>query len=336
MCAGRKKAFLETQRTSGRQLRGARQASNLMGIKHIPVDTDREPEVPAGVAGPPPGPEASPGRWDSVTVSSFQPQVTPDNPVLERSFQELVRYYRHSSVGGRCLGIVHRMNTPLQVLSFQLDLLEQKAREELDLLTESLPANTDRLVTLNHYRQAKFNQLRRELNRLQEMSRTLVLQGLHEDAPEKFPLDLNRLCRQELELYQDAPFFKHQVTGEFHFQAGLPLFSGHYIDFSQSLRNLIDNSLEAMAGTDHRQLTVVTACQNRRIRLRIGDTGLGIPPAALIRIFEPFFTTKQTPGGDRAGLGMFMVRRLLAPYQAEIRVDSHSGGTWVTVTFPVA
>ena len=311
-----------------------------MGEKHIPVDAVTEPEAPGGVAGPSPGPspgpEASPERWHSVTVSASQPHAAEDKPVLERSFQELVRYYRHSSVGGRCLGIVHRMNTPLQVLTFQLDLLEQKAQEELGLLTESLRTNTDPLVTLNHYRQAKFSQLRRELHRLQDLTRSLVLQGLHEDAQEKYPLDLNQIYRQELDLYQDDHFFRHQVTGKFHFQDDMPLLSGYYIDFSQSFRNLIDNALEAMTGTHHRQLTVMTACQDRRITLRIGDTGEGIPPAALPRIFQPFFTTKQTTDGDRAGLGLFMVRRLLTPYQAEIRVDSDSGGTWVTVTFPVA
>jgi signal transduction histidine kinase len=307
-----------------------------MGIKHISADTGREPEAPAGVAELLPGPAAAPGRWHSVTVLSSQPHAAPDNTDLERSFQELGRYYRHSSVGSRCLGIVHQMNTPLQVLSFQLDLLEQKAQEELGLLTASLLANTDPLVTLNHYRQAKFTQLRRELNRLQGMSRSLVVQGVLEDAQEKFPLDLNQLCRQELELYQADPFFKHQITGEFHFQDGLPLFSGYYIDFSQSFRNLIDNSLEAMAGTDRRQLTVVTAYQNQRIMLRLGDTGIGIPPATLPLLFQPFFTTKHTLAGNRAGLGLFMVRRLLSPYQAEIRVDSDSGGTWVTVSFPVA
>ena len=145
-----------------------------MGIKHNPVDADREFETPAGVAGPLPGPEASPGRWHSVKVSASQPHAAQDNPDLERSFQELARYYRHSSVGSRCLGIVHQMNTPLQVLSFQLDLLEQKAQEELGLLTASLLADTDPLVTLNHYRQTKFSQLRRELNRLQGMSRSLA------------------------------------------------------------------------------------------------------------------------------------------------------------------
>ena len=307
-----------------------------MEIKHIPVDAGKGPEAPAGVAGPRPGPETAPGPWHSITISSSPAHASEDNELLERSFQALGRYYRHSSVGDRCLGIVHQMNTPLQVLSFQLDLLEQKAQEELGLLTASLVADTKSLVTLNHYRQAKFSQLRRELNRLQGMARSLVLQGVHEDAQEKFPLDLNQVCRQELELYQADPFFKHQVTGEFHFQDGLPLFSGCYIDFSQSFRNLTDNALEAMTGTDRRRLTVVTACQNRRIMLRIGDTGVGIPPAVLPLLFQPFFTTKQSLGGGRAGLGLFMVRRLLSPYQAEIRIDSDAGGTWVTVTFPVA
>ncbi len=90
-----------------------------------------------------------------------------------------------------------------------------------------------------------------------------------------------------------------------------------------------------MQEADRRVLTVVTACRDRRIMLRLGDTGVGIPGADLARIFQPFFTTKQTAGGERAGLGLFMLRRLLAPYQAMIRVDSGPGGTWVSVWFPL-
>jgi two-component system NtrC family sensor kinase len=305
-------------------------------MKHMPFDSGRDLEAPLDRGGPTPGPEASPGPWHSIAVSASPPDYAPADEVLERSFQELVRYYRHSSVGRRCLGIVHQMNTPLQVLSFQLDLLEQKAQEELDILSRSPLADIDQLVALNRYRQEKFDQWRRELDHLQNFSRNLVLHGVHEDAQEKLPLDLNQVYRQELELYLAQPFFKHQVTKEFHFGDGLPLFSGHYIDFSQSFRNLVNNALEAMEGVDRRRLTVVTASQDRRVLVRLGDTGVGIPPGVLPRIFEPFFTTKGTPGGNRAGLGLFMVRRLLAPYQAEIRVDSAPGETWVSVSIPVA
>lgn len=300
------------------------------------MDRGEEPDFPGGQGGPSLGPEVLPGPWHSLTVSTPPPAYAPADATLERSFAELVQYYRHSSAGRRCQGIVHLMNTPLQVMSFQLDLLEQKAREEEEVLEKSPPVDIDRLVPLNHYRREKIRQLRAELDRLQELSRSLLLQGVHEGSQEKFPLDLNQLYRQELELYLAQPVFKHQTTKEFHFGEGLPLFFGYYLDFSQSLRNLIDNALEAMEGVERRRLTVATDYRERWIRLRIGDTGVGIPPADLPRIFEPFFTTKRTPEGERAGLGLFMVRRLLAPYRAEIRVDSSSGGTWVTVSLPMA
>ncbi len=305
-------------------------------MKYMPVDAIKNPEPPWDQAGVSPGPGDSPGPWHSISASSLPPDFSADHDKLARSFQELVHYYRHSSVGRRCLGLAHLMNTPLQILSFQLDLLEQKAREELDLLSESPQAHADKLVTLNRYRQEKFRQWRGELNKLQDLSRNLVLHGVHEGAREKVQLNLNELFRQELEHYLAQPFFKHQATRELHFQEGLPSLSGYYIDFSQSFRNLVDNALEAMEGSDRRHLTVVTACRDRRLLVRIGDTGGGIALADLPRIFDPFFTTKRTPEGVRAGLGLFMVRRLLAPYQAEIRVDSGPGGTWVTVLIPVA
>jgi two-component system, NtrC family, sensor kinase len=282
------------------------------------------------------GRETSSQPWRSIVLPSLPSGYSGDNEALERSFKELVRYYRHSSVGRRCLGIVHQMNTPLQVLCFQLDLLEHKAREEQELLTIAPSAAAEKLRIFNLYRQDKFRQLRNELEKLQNFARSLTLQGMHEDSQEKSPLDLNQVYRQELDLYLSNPIFKHQITKEFHFGIGLPLIYGHYIDFSQSFRNIIDNALEALEGTDHRHLTVVTTCRDRRFMVRIGDTGVGIPPEHLPWIFEPFFTTKQIAGGVRAGLGLFMVRRLLAPYKAEVRVDSVPGETWVTISIPVA
>lgn len=303
-------------------------------MKNNPSDFLRTFEAFEGASGPGLKSEASSQPWHSVSLSSLPSDYSEHDEALERSFRELVHYYRHSSVGRRCLGIVHQMNTPLQVLSFQLDLLEQKAREELELLRTSL-TGAEKLETLNLSRQEKFCQLRNELEKLQNFARSLALQGLHEDTREKIHLDLNQIYRQELELYLTNPIFKHRITRDFHFGDGLPVISGHYIDFSQSFRNLVDNALEAMEGLEHCRLTVVTACRDRRLTVRIGDTGTGISPEHLPWIFESFFTTKRTADGPRAGLGLFMVRRLLAPYGAEIRVDSVPGETWLTLSIPV-
>jgi two-component system NtrC family sensor kinase len=303
-------------------------------MKKNPIENLRACESLEGGSIPTPGPEASSQPWHSIALASLPPDFSEHDEAMERSLRELAHYYRHSSVGRRCLGIVHQMNTPLQVISFQLDLLEQKAQMELELLREPSLAGAEKLEALNLSRQEKFQQLRNELEKLQNFTRSLALQGSHEDRREKITLDLNQVYRQELELYLTNPIFKHRITREFHFEDGLPLIHGHYIDFSQSFRNLVDNALEAMEGLEHCRLQVVTAYRDGRFMVRIGDTGTGIPPEHLAWIFEPFFTTKQTAGGPRAGLGLFMVRRLLAPYAAEIRVDSVPGETWLTISIP--
>jgi signal transduction histidine kinase len=255
--------------------------------------------------------------------------------LLERALHELSRYYRHSSAGRRVSGIVHLMNGPLQVLSMQLELLEQKSREELRHLKECPAGPAGELARLLEYRQGKIHHFRQELEKLQALIRHLQHQATHEDREDRVSLDLNQVIQHELELYQAESFFKHQVSKRVNLDAGLSLIEGCYLDFSQSFRNLIDNALEAMADASRRELSVETGMENGWRVVRIGDTGAGIAPEVLPRIFDPFFTTRGTPQKPRAGLGLFMARRLLAPYGGEIRVTSRPGETWASVRLPV-
>lgn len=272
-----------------------------------------------------------------VKSLSDRPKTPPASceALMERALHELSRYYRHSSAGLRVSGIVHQMNGPLQVLSMQLELLELKTQEELRHLQECPPPLAERLGELLDYRRGKIHQFRQELEKLQAFARRLLHQGSHEDHQDRVFLDLNQVYQEELELYLAHPFYKNQVTKHFRFQEGVPLIQGHCLDFSQSFRNIVDNALEAMEAVSSRELTVETSLQNGWRMVRIGDTGVGIEPEVLPRIFEPFFTTKGTPEQPRAGLGLFMARRLLAPYEGEIQVTSRPGETWMTVRLPV-
>lgn len=267
------------------------------------------------------------------------PFPEPESPLgevyLDRFFRELVRYYRHSCVGRLCRGIVHRIGTPLQVLVFLLDLLERQSRQELEVLAGVASPPGETLRTLHRYREHKTRQFRQELETLQELVNSLVLQGAHEEAEDRRFLDLNEIYRRELDLYLAHSSFKQRLEKVCSFQEGLPPIYGHYIDFSQSFRNLLENALEAMEGADRRRLTVATSLEPGRRLLQIGDTGSGIPREIRPRIFEPFFTTKGTWPGERAGLGLFMARRLLAPYGGEILINSIPGETWVIVALPV-
>jgi len=272
---------------------------------------------------------------DIILRHASESPAEPETEGMTRCLAELVAYYRHSAVGRRCTGVIHNMNTPLQVISFQLELLEQKSQEEATLLSGLKDQSAPEFQALHEYRHQKLKQLHHEVDHLREMIHRLALQAVHEGKEEHCYLDLNQIFQDELELYLADTFFKHRVEKATNFAPGLPPIYGHYVDFSQSFRHLVDNALEAMAGSPRRLLTVITLMKNNCRILRIGDTGAGITPAVKSQLFQPFVSTKSSPDTPRAGMGLFMTRRLLAPYNGEITIESRPGQTWVTVCLPI-
>jgi signal transduction histidine kinase/CheY-like chemotaxis protein len=115
----------------------------------------------------------------------------------------------------------------------------------------------------------------------------------------------------------------------------------------QVLVNLAVNARDAMPGggtltIDTSNITVDAdavaggsrAPQGKNVRLRISDTGVGIPADVLEHVFEPFFTTKQD--GSGTGLGLATVYGILAQAEGQIQIFSEPGtGTTFTITLPV-
>lgn len=66
----------------------------------------------------------------------------------------------------------------------------------------------------------------------------------------------------------------------------------------------------------------------------VEDDGIGMSPEVARRAFEPFFTTK--PAGRGTGLGLAMVRRVVAEHRGTITVESEPGaGTTFRLVLPV-
>jgi two-component system cell cycle sensor histidine kinase/response regulator CckA len=76
------------------------------------------------------------------------------------------------------------------------------------------------------------------------------------------------------------------------------------------------------------------ARKGRNVRLRVSDTGTGMPPEVAQHVFEPFFTTK--PDGGGTGLGLATVYGILTQADGDIRIYSEPGhGTTFTFTLPI-
>ena len=66
--------------------------------------------------------------------------------------------------------------------------------------------------------------------------------------------------------------------------------------------------------------------------VQVVDDGPGIPVEIQGQIFDPFFTTKEI--GEGAGLGLDIVRRVVAGHGGVVSVDSKAGQTCFTVRLP--
>ncbi len=112
----------------------------------------------------------------------------------------------------------------------------------------------------------------------------------------------------------------------------LPRVRGFVGELNQIWANLIDNALDAVPVSG--RVEVGAKRERDRVVVRIVDNGPGIPSDVRSRMFDPFFTTK--PVGKGTGLGLDIVRRLLAHNDADIEVESVPGRTEFRVSLPIA
>ena len=99
---------------------------------------------------------------------------------------------------------------------------------------------------------------------------------------------------------------------------------------SWTIENLVKNAIDAMKGRG--KLNVLILEDARFVKIRVSDTGKGIPKKQYRQIFEPGFTTKKRGWG----LGLSLTKRIVEEYHSgKIRVlTSEVGkGTCIQVSF---
>lgn len=101
--------------------------------------------------------------------------------------------------------------------------------------------------------------------------------------------------------------------------------------------NLVDNALDAVAGTPHARVEVELRTEGRTAVLRVRDTGPGIPEDQRELVFTEGWSTKRPPAHGKRGLGLSLVRRLAERQGGGATVGAAAGGgAEFTVVLPEA
>ena len=118
---------------------------------------------------------------------------------------------------------------------------------------------------------------------------------------------------------------------------GLPQVAADPDKLRQILTNLIDNAIKYTP--DGGRVGVEIVRSGGRVRFRVSDEGLGIPPAEQDRIFEKFFRLDPnlTRGVGGTGLGLYISRELVTRMNGRIWVDSDGrSGSSFFLELPIA
>ncbi|MFF2524972.1 sensor histidine kinase [Streptomyces liangshanensis] len=103
------------------------------------------------------------------------------------------------------------------------------------------------------------------------------------------------------------------------------------------LGNLVDNALDAAAGSAEARVAVGLRAEGRTVVLCVSDSGPGVPDHQRELVFSEGWSTKAPPSHGRRGLGLALVRRLAERQGGSVRVgESADGGAEFTVVLPEA
>ncbi|HOX32554.1 MAG TPA: ATP-binding protein [Spirochaetales bacterium] len=149
--------------------------------------------------------------------------------------------------------------------------------------------------------------------------------------PERDWAELRGLVEEAVALYAASyPGVRFELGS---LPAGVKLRVDHAA-MKRALGNLLSNAVDAMGGEGRVEIgaDLVKAADSRYCRLRLRDTGRGIPAELRDKVFEPYFTTKSAG----TGLGLSIVERIVADQGGSVRFESEEGiGTTFFLDLPM-
>lgn len=218
--------------------------------------------------------------------------------------------------------VMHEFRTPISSIKLNLELLERSAHQQGSLdaarVAEFLAIPKRQLSRLSRMVDRLLDVAQVESDRLVLTRERLDLCDVVEETAERLGAEAAK-AGSDMQLVLDRP-----VVG-----------CWDRLRLEQVTTNLLANAVKY--GGPGRVTATVRMREDGLAELSVNDEGGGIAEADHQRIFEPFERAVDGSKQDGAGLGLYIVREIVAAHGGSVRLVSHPGdGATFSVNLPVA
>lgn len=231
---------------------------------------------------------------------------------LKETQIQLINSEKMASLGQLVAGVAHEINTPVASIKSNNGIVAKLlgSIEDADL--------KEMLTDINEIDKEAVNRINNIVTSLKKFVRL--------DEAELQEADINKELDLTLELIRHETKNRINVVKNY---GKIPTIKCFPNMLNQVFTNILVNACQAIDGQG--TITITTEYKNKKLVVKIKDTGKGIPQNQLSKIFSAGFTTKGI--GVGTGLGLAICSKIIEKHKGEITVTSEVGkGSEFTIT----
>ena len=250
--------------------------------------------------------------WKKINIKSRSHDELTE---MENTFNEMIDYLKANFEKQEIFvsDASHELKTPISIIKSYAQLLDRRAKENPELLSESVQA------------------IDSEADRMQKLVEQMLMLAKNKNELYIEQVDLATLCKETIATFTGAyprDIQLHQMTNGLYVK-------GNKDQLEQIVYILIDNALKY---SENEVKLLLFEHENQAI-LKVTDYGQGISEEELPHIFDRFYRidkarTRETGG---TGLGLPIAKSIAEMHQGDLSVTSKwQEGTTFTLRLPIA
>ncbi|MCF6240990.1 MAG: ATP-binding protein [Bacteroidales bacterium] len=239
---------------------------------------------------------------------------------LKNMQQHIIQTEKLASLGLLAAGIAHEINNPLNFIQGGVYAIENYLQQNIDN---------------KHYKEIEplLSGIKEGVRRASN-----IVTGLNQysriDEQKKEECDIHKIIENSLVMLNHQ--LKNKITIRKNYTSKKYKLIGNEGKLHQVFMNIIQNAIHAVEDKGEGEINIRTQTveNEKKLIIKISDTGKGISQQNMEKIFDPFFTTKDV--GKGTGLGMSISLQIVNEHKGEIKYNSiENKGTEVIISLPI-